>query len=82
MMQVLIRYNTKSLSDNDKWRVLIDEKEFTCSNVQINCQSETCMRPILENGKPIEKWHLRAFNFNEIIFRFYGNENKLIILIV
>ena len=81
MMQVLIRYNTKSLSDNDKWRVLIDEKEFTCSYVQINCQSETCMRPILENGKPIEKYHIRAYNFNEIVFQF-GQENKLIILIV
>ena len=81
MMQVLIRYNTKSISDNDKWRVLIDEKEFTCSNVQINCQSETCMRPILENGKPIDKWHIRAYNFNEIVFQF-GKENKLIILIV
>lgn len=80
-MEVLIRYNNNHLNKNDRWRVLIDGNEFICSHIQINCQSETCMRPILENGKPIEKYHIRAYNFNEIVFQF-GQENKLIILIV
>lgn len=80
-MEVLIRYNTKSVSENDKWRLLIDAKEFVCSHIQINCQSETCTRPIKENGKTINKFHIRAYNFNEIVFQF-GMDKKLIVLIV
>jgi hypothetical protein len=80
-MEVLIRYNTKSIGNEDKWRLLVEGKEFLCYHVQMSCQTETCMRPIFEDGKLVDKWHIRAFNFNEIIFQF-GEKNKLIILLV
>jgi hypothetical protein len=80
-MEVLIRYNNKAIGDNDRWRLLIEGKEFVCAHVQISCQSETCMQPIIEGGKPINKYHIRAYNFNEIIFQF-GKDNKLIVLLV
>lgn len=80
-MEVLIRYNTKSVSENDKWRLLIDAKEFICTHIKLNCPTETCMRPIRENGESINKYHIRAYNFNEIIFN-YGKDQKLIVTIV
>jgi hypothetical protein len=80
-MEVLIRYNNQHLNDNDRWRLLVDGNEFVCAHIQISCQSETCMRPLIENGKSVEKYHIRAFNFNEIIFQF-GTEGKLIVLLV
>ena len=80
-MEVLLRYNNKHIGEDDRWRLLIEGHEFLCSHVQINCQSETCMRPLMEDGKLVDKCHVRAYNFNEIVFQF-GKNNKLIILIV
>lgn len=80
-MEVLIRYNTKYSSNIDRWRLLVDGNEFLCSNIQIKCEAETCMQEIMENGELVEKWHIRAYNFNEIIFQF-GLEGKLIVLII
>lgn len=80
-MEVLIRYNNKSISEVDRWRLLVDEKEFLCSNIQIKCESETCTKETMENGRLVEKYHLRAYNFKEIIFQF-GHEGKLIVRII
>lgn len=80
-MEVLIRYNNKYNSDIDRWRLLIDDNEFLCSNIQIKCESETCSKAVMENGQMIEKWHIRVYNFNEIIFQF-GSEGRLIVLII
>ena len=79
-MEVLIRYNNKYNSNSDRWRLLIDENEFLCANIQIKCESETCMKEVIENGQLVEKWHLRAFNFSEIVFK-YEVEGKLKVII-
>lgn len=80
-MEVLLRYNNKHKGNEDRWRLLIEGKEFHCHHVQISCQSETCVRPITEDGKLVDKSHIRIYNFNEIIFQF-GEGNKLIVLFI
>jgi hypothetical protein len=38
------------------------------------------MKEVIENGQLVEKWHLQAFNFSEIVFK-YEVEGKLKVII-
>ena len=80
-MKVLIRYNNNSKGNNDKWRLLIDGKEFICSHINIQASCETCTEEIFENGVRKEKHHIRPINFREIVFQI-GQDDKLIALIL
>ena len=80
-MNILIRYNTKSNKESDRWRLLIDNREFICAHIKIVCESETCNQPIIEDGKTIDKWHIKVSSFKELIFKL-GENNSLSAIIL
>jgi hypothetical protein len=77
-MELLIRYNTKSTNDCDRWRLLINEKEFVCKKIKILCESETHFQAINENGRLVEKWHIKPYNFNQVTFDLDADSNLIV----
>ncbi|NDD85570.1 hypothetical protein EBZ38_15015 [bacterium] len=77
-MKILLRYNNNSKGSNDKWRLLIDDKEYICTHIHLKCPSETCMQPIEENGELINKYHIRAYNFKDVFFHYQNDKNLLV----
>ncbi len=55
--EFLIRYNTNSTGDTDKWRIVTDEKEILVSEIQINVSSFTSKDEIPEVGT---KYHIKC----------------------
>lgn len=55
--EFLIRYNTNSISNTDKWRIIIDEEEILVSEIHINVPSFTSKDEITGIGT---KYHIKC----------------------
>ncbi|MFM9005488.1 MAG: hypothetical protein ACKOSR_08300 [Flavobacteriales bacterium] len=65
--EILVRYNTLSVSEHDRWRFLWNGTEHVCSSVTFYCASETCHQQVEIDGYMQSKWHIRPIAANEVI---------------
>ena len=65
-MEILIRYNHNGTNDYERWRVLIDGKEFIVSRVEIFSPCATIEKAVEVNGEMVKKWHITPFNFTKV----------------
>jgi len=73
-LQVKIRFNHGAKSENEIWRVIVNEvkdqnpkevvssKEYHCADVVFFCHTETTKDSVLQDGEIVDKWHISAIN--------------------
>lgn len=74
-MEILIRFNHNATSEDNRWRILIDEVEHQCANIEILCPSKTCKAQVwnIREGKYEDKWHISPISPSKVIFRITEN---------
>jgi hypothetical protein len=60
MIDIKLRYNTQCEDNHTFWRILIDGKEYTCSNVIFEIPTQTTKDIVWDSirGKQVEKHHM------------------------
>ena len=60
MIDVKIRYNTLSSDNGDKWRILLDGREFLCDSIKIKVPTETTRDIVWDpsRNQNVEKFHI------------------------
>lgn len=91
-LQVKIRFNNDAKTENDKWRVTVNEvkdfspkdivasKEYLCADVVFFCHTETTKDSVLQDGESVNKWHISAINPKSI--EVLENQKNVITMII
>jgi hypothetical protein len=75
MLQILIRFNHDAKSDSDRWRFLMNGKEYNCADVFCYCPTRTIKHDIIgDDGKVKTKWHVTPLNPREVTIEHVNND--------
>lgn len=76
----MLRYNNQSKTEFDKWRLIVNNREYIASEVVFMCPTKTTIDEVLLDGQLVTKYHLTALDMKRMYFE-YGGQDFLRIVI-
>lgn len=76
----MLRYNTKSKTEFDKWRLIVNGKEHIASEVVFLCATKTTIDQVEVDGQIVEKYHVSALDMKTMHFEYGGQDFVRIVI--